>query len=257
MAEPASFAKRLNNRELLIGPIVTLRSPEVSELLAGVGFDWLFIDAEHGPFDPHDALALLQAAGRCPCVIRVPAHDEVWIKKALDIGAAGIIVPQVNTPDQAERIVAAAKYAPIGRRGVGISRAHGFGLHFDRYLRDANQNTCVIIQAEHRDAVDNIDELANVAGVDAILIGPNDLSASYGKPGQLSDPEVQDAIAQIRETCKDAGMPVGFFGGDAAAVLPFIEQGFTLIAVGCDTLFLITAAQRTLAALRGHDPGGD
>lgn len=251
MADPLSFAQRLRNQELLLGPIVTLRSPEISEVLARAGFDWLFIDAEHGPFDPHDALQLLQAAGGCPGVIRVPAHDEVWIKKALDIGAAGIIVPQVNTPGQARRIVAAAKYAPMGQRGVGIGRAHGFGLTFNDYLRGANDDTCVIIQAEHRDAVDNIGELAKVDGIDAILIGPYDLSASYGKPGELNDPEVRDAIAQITRKCKDAGMPLGIFGSDAAAVMPFIDQGFTLIAVGCDTLFIIAAAQRTLAAIRG------
>lgn len=244
------FAARIRQRELLIGTLISLPSPEITELLVNCGYDWLFIDAEHGAFDPHDAQKLLQAAGACPCAVRVPAGDDVWIKKALDIGAAGIIVPQVNTAKEAAAIIRSAKYPPQGARGIGLSRAHGYGLEFDRYLAAANEETAVILQAETRQGLENIEEIVKVAGIDAILIGPNDLAASLGWIGQLEHPQVLEAIDHIASTCRDAGVALGFFGGTAAAVRPYIEKGFKLITVGVDTLFLLHAAQQTLAALR-------
>lgn len=245
------FAKRLREGELLLGTLVTIPNPAIAEILAGAGFDWLFLDAEHGPFDPHDAQSLMQAAGDCPCAIRVPAHDEVWIKKALDCGAAAIIVPLVNNAEQAKRVVAHAKYAPAGRRGVGVARAQGFGMRFNEYLQTANEETAVIIQAEHRDAVGNIEAIVEVEGVDAVLIGPYDLSASYGKMGQLDDPEIVAAVDAIVTACRRSGVKVGVFGMDAAAVVPFIRRGAGLIAVGSDSLYLVSAAKRILADLHG------
>ena len=129
------FRAKLQAGELLVGTIVTLPTPEIAELLTSLGFDWLFIDTEHAPFDARDAQRLLQAAGRdCPCLVRVPAGDEVWIKKALDIGATGVIVPQVNSPERAAQIVRLCKYPPEGVRGVGIARAHGYGARFQDYV---------------------------------------------------------------------------------------------------------------------------
>jgi 2-dehydro-3-deoxyglucarate aldolase/4-hydroxy-2-oxoheptanedioate aldolase len=246
----SSFCSRLRNGELLIGTLVTLSSPEATEVMAHVGFDWLFIDTEHGPFDALGALALLQAAGeKCPCIVRVPVGDEVWIKKALDIGAAGIIVPQVNSAEQAERVVRYCKYPPEGVRGVGLARAHGYGGQFQEYLAEANQNIAVILQAEHKDAVANIQSIVKVPGIDALLIGPYDLSASMGKMGQVTDPEVQGAVSTVRQACLGAGIRLGAFGVSAEAVAPYIGQGFTLIAVGVDVLFLSAAAKETLAKL--------
>ena len=245
-----NFAAKLRAGEQLIGPLISLRSPEVVEILAKTGFDWLFIDAEHGAFDPHDAQAMLQAAGECPCVIRVPASDEVWLKKALDIGAAGIIVPQVHSVEQAERIVRMCKYSPQGSRGVGIARAHQYGIEFEEYLEKANQQTAVILQAESREAIDQIKSIVQVSGVDAILIGPYDLSASLGKLGQLSDPEVVEAIEQITTACLDADIRLGIFGVNAEAVRPYLSKGFTLITVGVDVLFLLASATTTLEQVK-------
>jgi len=236
--------------ELLIGPIVTLPAPEITEILAGVGFDWLFIDAEHSPMGMRDAQALLQAAGPgCPCLVRVPAGEEVWIKKALDTGAAGLIVPQVHSAEQAERVVKLCKYPPQGARGVGVARAQGYGGCFGEYVATANEQLAVVIQAESAEAVRNIGAIVAVPGIDAVLVGPYDLSASLGKPGELLDPEVRGAIARITEICLNAGVRLGAFGTDAAAVQPFIDQGFTLIAAGIDTLFLSGAASDLLSAL--------
>jgi 2-keto-3-deoxy-L-rhamnonate aldolase RhmA len=246
-----SFAERLRRGDLLLGTLVSLPSPEITEILACAGFDWLFIDAEHGAFNPQQAQSMLQAAGECPCVIRVPSDDEVWIKKALDIGAAGIIVPQVHTADQARRIVRACKYSPAGTRGVGIGRAHRYGMEFEHYIKNANRQTAVILQAESKQAVDNIAEIAAVKGVDAIFIGPYDLSASLNRIGRLKDMKVTRAIDSIVKNCKAEGIKLGYFGVSAEAVKPCIRKGFTLITAGVDTLFVTKSATEMLASLRG------
>ena len=223
----------------------------MTEILAETGFDWLFIDAEHGPFDPHDTQGMLQAAGDCPCVIRVPAGDEVWIKKALDIGAAGIIVPQVNSAEHAERLVRMCKYSPEGVRGVGLARAHRYGINFEGYIENANRETAVILQAEHKDAVANIESIVKVPGIDAILIGPYDLSASLGKIGQVSHPEVKAMIDHVMTVCHAADVKLGIFGVTPDAVLPYYRKGFSLIRVGVDSLFIVKSATETLNEVRG------
>ena len=233
-----------------MAPLLTLNSPVVTELMAAVGFDWLFIDAEHAPLEPFQMQALLQGAGATPCVIRLPVGDEVPIKKALDIGAAGIIAPQVNSVDHARRIVQAAKYAPVGQRGLGIARAHGYGLKVREYMQSANDHTAVIVQAEHRDAVEHIREIVRVEGIDGVLIGPYDLSASLGRPGAVDHPEITQAIERVRTACVEVGLPIGIFGLTAEAVQPYIERGFTMIVVGVDTVMLATAAGTLLKAVR-------
>jgi 2-dehydro-3-deoxyglucarate aldolase len=242
--------EKLLGGERLVGTIVTLPAPEISEILASAGFDWLFVDVEHAPMGFRDAQALLQAAGsQCPCLVRVPAGEEVWIKKALDIGAAGVIVPQVHSAAQAQRIVGLCKYPPLGSRGVGVARAQGYGSRLSEYIATANEQLAVVIQAESEEAVRNIDSIVKVPGVDAIFIGPYDLSSSLGRPGAVTDPEVTGAIAAVRESCLNAGVALGAFGVDALAVRPFIEQAFTLIAVGIDTLFLSRAARDVLSGI--------
>lgn len=245
------FRARLTNGELLVGTMVTLSSPEVAELLAGIGFDWLFLDAEHSTFEARAMQSLLQSAGAdTPCIVRVSSREEVPIKKALDIGAAGIIAPQVNSVEAAEGVVRFSKYSPEGTRGVGIARAHGYGLKFQDYVDTANQNVAVVVQAEHIEAVENIEAIAQVPGIDGVLVGPYDLSASLGKIGQVDHPEVVSAIDHVTKACRDAGVRLGIFGTSADAVKPYIEKGYTLIVAGVDTLMLGQAAQRILAELK-------
>jgi 2-keto-3-deoxy-L-rhamnonate aldolase RhmA len=247
----SSFRTRLINGDCLIGPMVTLAAPEVVEVLAAAGFDWLFIDAEHGPYSTLDMQRLLQAVGPgMPCLIRVAAGQEVPIKKALDIGAAGVIVPQVNTADQARAVVNWSKYAPVGTRGVGLSRAQGYGLRFQAYIESANEQVTVVVQAEHIQAVENIEAIVRVPGVDAVLIGPYDLSASMGRMGQVNHPEVVAAIERVTAACQAVGVRLGIFGITVDAVRPYIDRGYTLITAGVDTLLLAQAAKGLLAALR-------
>jgi 2-keto-3-deoxy-L-rhamnonate aldolase RhmA len=245
------FRERLISGELLAGTMITLASPETAELLAAVGFDWLFIDAEHSPLDPAQIQRLMVGAGRdTPCLIRLPAAGEVPIKKALDSGAAGIIVPQINSARAAEEVVRLAKYAPQGQRGVGVGRAHGYGLEFQSYVARANDEVAVVVQAEHIEAVRHIDEIVAVPGIDAVLVGPYDLSASLGKLGMVRDPEVRAAIDRVTEACLATGVRLGIFGMTAGAVKPYIDAGYTLIVAGIDTVLLGQAAAALLAELK-------
>jgi 2-keto-3-deoxy-L-rhamnonate aldolase RhmA len=245
------FRARLRGGERLLGTMVTLPDPAVTEILSRLGFDWLFVDGEHGPIETRELAAILQAAGdRTACVVRVPEAAEVPIKKALDLGAHGIIVPQVNTAVQAADVVRWARYAPDGARGVGLARAHGYGQRFREYLSGANDEIAVVIQAEHAQAVENIDAIVRVPGVDAVLLGPYDLSASLGRMGQIDHPDVIAAIERVTAACLAAGMPLGYFGVTAAAVQPYARKGYTLLVAGVDTLYLASGAKATLADLQ-------
>lgn len=251
-ATPASgFRARLRRRERLIGAIVSLGIPEVTEIIATSGHDWLFLDAEHGPLGTLDLQRMIIGAGGVPCIVRPPNHADVEIKRALDAGAAGILVPQVNTAAQAAAIVASAKFPPEGQRGVGVSRANGYGYEVGAYVARANEELAVIVQAEHVEAVRNIEDIVRVPGLDAVFVGPYDLSASMGKVGQLDDPEVVAAITRVAEVTLAAGLALGYFATTPEAVYPRIAQGFTLLACGVDTLFLRQGALRMAEALRG------
>jgi 2-dehydro-3-deoxyglucarate aldolase len=247
------FRARLKRREKLFGTMVTLASGASAEVLAQLGFDWLFIDAEHGPLETRELNEILQAvADRAACIVRVPEAAELPIKRALDLGAHGIIVPQVNTAEQAANVVRWARYAPEGARGVGLARAHGYGLKFREYLSAANRDIAVVVQAEHARAVENIEEIVRVPGVDAVLLGPYDLSASLGRMGEIDHPDVVAAIERVTQVCTAAGMPLGYFGVSASAVQPYVARGYTLIVAGVDTLYLANGAKALLEQLRGE-----
>jgi len=198
-----------------------------------------------------DAQGILQAsAPHIPCVVRVPTNDEVWIKKALDIGSCGIIVPRVRTTQEAETSVRLCKYPSEGIRSVGIARAQGYGLNFQKYVGSANDETAVIIQIEHVDAVNNIENIMQVSGIDCLFIGPYDLSASMGKTGNISDPDIQNAILHVKNCAEHAKTPLGIFGATAEAVSPYIQSGYTLIAVGIDTILIGNAAKTITDSLK-------
>jgi 2-dehydro-3-deoxyglucarate aldolase/4-hydroxy-2-oxoheptanedioate aldolase len=249
------FRKQLLQGDQMTGTIVTLPCPQIAELLSRAGFDWLFIDGEHGPLSVGDIQLLLQAAQpHCPCVVRVAANDEVHVKQALDAGADGIIAPLVNDADTAARVVAWARYPPLGTRSVGIARAQGYGASFAAYLARANDYVAVIIQVEHVDAVEHIDAILDVKGIDGVFVGPYDLSASMGKPGRIDDADVRQRIETVRQACLGRRIPLGIFGADTSAGQAFVNQGYTLVAVGMDTLLLDQSARRALSVLKPADP---
>jgi len=248
---------RLRERETLIGSLVTLSSPDVAEIMARVGFDYLWIETEHAPMGFVHAQTLIQAvAGRCPCLVRIPDKEEVWVKKALDTGCDGIIVPQIRSAAEARRIVEWSLYPPDGQRSVGVSRAHGYGMRFQEYVDTANRELVIVIQAEHADAVEDIDAIAAVPGIDAVLVGPYDLSGSLGVLGEVAHPRVRDAIEKVRRACQAAGVPLGIFAPDVAMAREYVEQGFSLIALGMDAFFLWQSAQSALEEARGESLRG-
>jgi 2-dehydro-3-deoxyglucarate aldolase/4-hydroxy-2-oxoheptanedioate aldolase len=231
--------------------MVTMPSPIAAEILSEAAFDWLLIDGEHGALQLTEVLAILQSVGhRIPCLVRVPSSEEVAIKKVLDFGACGIVVPQVNTQQQARDVVRFARYAPDGERGIGLARAQGYGARFHEYLATANDEIAVVVQAEHAVAVQNIQQIAKVAGIDGVFVGPYDLSASLGKTGKLDDPEVSAAIDRVTQVCQAERVALGIFGISADAVAPAIAKGYSLIAVGTDCLFLVEQANKVISDLR-------
>jgi len=244
-----SFAERLRSGERLLGTVVTIPAPEVSEVLACAGYDWIFIDTEHAPVTMRDAQMLMQSA-RIPCLIRLPDDRDATIKMALDTGAAGVVVPQVMSAEQAERIVRSCKYPPLGNRGVGVVRAQGYGFDFREYVYSANDNTVVVLQVEHIDAVRAIEDIALVPGVDALFVGPFDLSGSLGRLGEVEHFEIQATVDRVRHVCEETGRRLGIFAHDVRAGVRYLEQGYTLVAVGGDAGMLGEAARDALAVLK-------
>lgn len=247
----AEFRRRLLAGERLCGTMVTLDSAELVELLGHTGFDWLFIETEHAPLLPDAVQRIVQAARDTPCIVRLSRSDEISIKRALDAGAAGIMVPQVNSAAHARLVVSYAKYAPMGSRGIGLNRASLYGLRFNEYLATANEATTVVVQAEHIDAVENIEEICAVEGIDAVLIGPYDLSASMNRTGRLHDREVVEAIAHVRDTCLARGMRLGYYGVTPELVVPRAAEGYNLLCCGADVALFAAGARHLLDAL--HD----
>ena len=247
----AAFRDRLLAGEVLDGTIVTLTTPQVSEALAGVGFDWLWIDMEHAPLDLAMVQSLIVAAGpQCASVVRVPANDPVWLKRVLDLGPAGVIVPHVNSPEEARRAVSACRYPPRGSRSVGIGRAQRYGPGLADTLSNAHERLAIMLQIEHIDAVGKIDEILAVDGVDCAVVGPFDLSASLGRPGALGDPDVISAMKRVASACSSAGVPAGLFAGNSDFASKWRAEGFDVIAVEADVTLLSERAKSVLEALR-------
>ncbi|MBM4074924.1 MAG: 2,4-dihydroxyhept-2-ene-1,7-dioic acid aldolase [Planctomycetes bacterium] len=245
------FRDRFRAGELLYGTMLTLPSGAVAEILCETGFDWIFVDAEHGPIEATELQLILQTISkRVPCLVRVPTTCSVSIQRALDLGAAGIIVPQVNSAEQADRVVDFSHYPPLGSRGVGISRAHGYGLQFQPYVADANQRSTVIVQVENIKAVEAIESIVKVPGLDGVLIGPYDLSASMGLMGQIEHPKVVEAIDHVTRICQKANLRLGIFGVTSDSVRPYIAKGYTLLVAGVDTIMLGQGARSVLMAMK-------
>ncbi|HVO83027.1 MAG TPA: aldolase/citrate lyase family protein [Syntrophobacteria bacterium] len=249
---PPSLKARLAGGETLVGTLVTLPSSEIAEIMALVGFDYVWIETEHAPTDLVQAQMMIQAVGnRCPCLVRIVENRESWIKKALDTGCSGIVVPLVMSAAEAKSAVDWCRYPPAGTRSVGIARAHDYGMSFQNYVKKANDEVVVVIQVEHRAAVENIEAILAVPGIDAVFIGPYDLSASFGMPGEISHPQVQRAIDAVKRRCDKVGVPAGIFTTDSRAARRYMEDGFSLIALGLDSIYLWSAAKGALDAVRG------
>jgi 2-keto-3-deoxy-L-rhamnonate aldolase RhmA len=251
-----TFIEKLREPWPLLGTIVSLPSPEVSELLSLVGFDWLFIDMEHGALSIGDAQRMIQAVKNdCSTMIRIADNNPILIKQALDIGADGIIVPLVNSAHEAREAVASARYPPLGKRSVGIARAHDYGLNFADYIQRANRSVAVIIQIEHQEAIHNLDDILAVDGIDGVFIGPYDLSGSMNRLGDVFSDPVQEAITMVKSACAQKGIPVGLFMQQPDRLAAELASGTRFVAVGTDTFFVWTGARNVVAAFQAGLPG--
>jgi len=234
-----------------IGLWTGLRSPLVAEMLSHVsGFDWFVIDMEHSPNELNDVLLQLQVSqrGEAEPVVRVPWNEPVMVKRVLDCGAQTILFPWVNTAEEAEAAVASTRYPPSGMRGVmSLARMNNYGAANPSYYHEAAGQLCNIVQIETKKAVDNIEEIAAVEGVDALFIGPSDLSASMGHIGNPNHPEVRDTIEGAFRRIKATGKASGFLTANHADCKWALELGCNFVAVGSDVQML-TAAARAAAA---------
>ena len=245
---------RLRERPAL-GGWLQIGHPAPAEIHARLGFDWVCADLEHGIIGIEALTGIFRALSGFDCVpvARVPANDPVWIRRSLDAGARGIIVPMINSAGEAERAVCAAKYPPRGERGFGYCRANAHGIDFAEYARTANDETAVILQVEHIQAIDNLEAIAAVEDVDALFIGPYDLSGSLGVPGELEHPKVLAALERFRATCRERGMAMGLHlvRPTAASIRRSLAEGYTFLALGLDTVLMETAARQALGWARG------
>ena len=247
------FKRALREDRPLVGFWASLGSPLSAELLANGAADWVLVDLEHGPAGVPELVAHLQAMAGAPAsaLARVPSDDPTTIKKVLDVGAQTLLVPFVETAEQAAAVVASVRYAPEGRRGMALTtRAAGFGRDKD-YLATANREVCLMVQIETALGVENVDRIAAVDGVDALFVGPADLSASLGRVGAASHPEVEQAIAAIVEAARRAQKPVGIYSSSAEDARARIAQGFRVVALGSDVQLLAAGAERAVTSVRG------
>lgn len=220
-----------------------------AEIVAGAGFDWLWIDMEHGPLDLLTVEAMLRAKGSCAGIVRAPSNDPVWIKRILDTGCDGILLPHVSSAAEAQAAITAAFYPPKGRRSFGVARAHAYGPRLNEYMQSSLEETTVMIQIEDAKAVAAIDEILAVDGVDAAVIGPFDLSGSLGHLGEISHPDVVDAIDRIAAAGRKHGVPVGIFAANADLARGFLAKGLSPVAVGVDAMLLASGAAALRASL--------
>lgn len=253
LREPNRLKNRLSKGEVCFGATITMSCPVVTEIMSHVDYDWLWIETEHTVMSEETVLALQQATNGADisCVVRVPWNDKTMIKRILDTGCDGVIVPLVRTKKDAEDAVKAMKYPPGGERGGGLARAQAYGLHMGEYMATANDDVLTILMIEHIDAINNIEEIIRVPGVDSVIIGALDLSGSMGILGQMDDPRIEEAIQKVLAACKGTGMPCGIVAFDPEQAKERIEQGFLNLAIGMDVLFLSSAAKGVLDQVKG------
>ena len=246
------FKQALKDGQQQIGLWNSIPGPLVAEALAGCGFDWVVIDTEHAPTDVPDVLGMLQAMAPYPvsAVVRPAANDPVLIKRLLDFGAQTLILPYIQSAEEAQAAVAAVRYAPRGMRGVaGLTRASRFGAVPD-YTRRADAEICLILQVETALALSRIEEIAATDGVDGLFIGPADLAASMGHPGALDHPAVKAAIKDAIRRITATGKPAGILTSDAAFARACMGWGTRFTAVGMDIGLMLQAARGLAASYR-------
>ena len=250
------FKAKMASGEVQHGLWLGLPDNSVAEIIASAGFDWLLIDAEHGPNDLRSILAQLQAVApyHSQPVVRPPQGDQVLIKQLLETGIQSLLIPMVDTPEQARDLVSAMRYPPHGVRGVGsaLARASRWG-RVGTYMDEADAEMCLLIQAETRTAMENLDAILDVEGFDGVFFGAADLAASYGYRGQSNHPHIVELILQGLEKVKARGLAGGVLCTDKSLNAQFMQAGANFVAVGVDALLLAKATSELLADYKGTE----
>jgi 2-dehydro-3-deoxyglucarate aldolase len=242
--------QKLINKQLTIGSWITLGNTGIAEILANAGFDWLVIDLEHTTISLEQAgelIRTIELAG-VPSLVRLTSNDENQIKRVLDAGAQGIVVPMIKSVEDAISAVASTRYPPLGNRGVGLARAQGYGASFQKYLSwqsDPDSGPIVVVQIEHIDAVDNLKEILDVDGVDAFIVGPYDLSCSMGISGKFDHPQFKRIMENIMETSRklDAVSGLHVVEPDIKSLRKAINDGYKFVAYSADIRMLDVVAR--------------
>ncbi len=237
-----------------IGSWITLNDPAIAEIMADAGFDWLCVDMEHSVIDFFEAkqiIIAIQSKG-LKAFVRIGKNNSLLMKRILDAGADGIIVPSVNSFKEAKKAVAAFKYPPTGKRGVGLSRAQGYGFTFEHYKDNLCKELTLILQIEHINAIKELPNIVALEGVDGTFIGPYDLSGSIGKAGEWDDPKVKEALLRYEKIATSSNKYVGYhvIEPDHSLIQEKINKGYNFIAFSLDTLFLGSIARKEMQALK-------
>jgi len=253
--EKTNIVKRmLKDQDQIYCSWVTIGHPLIPEILSPAGFDALVVDLEHTSITLENLLVLIisiENNGMVP-LVRVGENNANLIKRVMDAGACGVIVPNVCTAEDVSVAINAVKYPPSGTRGVGLYRAQGYGNKFNEYLHWLENESVVIVQIEHIDAVENIDEIFSVPGIDGFLIGPYDLSGSMEKPGKFDDKKVKEAIAAVLKAGKKYNIPAGFHSvsSDWNEAMKYRDEGFKILAFSVDSIFLGDVAKYAMQELK-------
>ena len=253
-----TLKERLAKKELTVGSWLNFGSPLLAEMMARAGFDWLVVDLEHGTAGLSDLVHMVQVielAG-VPPLVRVGANDPRLIKQAMDAGACGVVVPMVSSVEEARTAADALYYPPKGKRGVGLTRAHDFGMDFESYRKHAQEKSVLVVQIEHEKAVDALPAILDIAEVDAFIVGPYDLSGSLNKPGAFDDPDILALMERISDVVRTHPKPGGYHvvHSDRAALKARIDEGCRFLAYGTEMIFLaekLRDERRFIDSLRG------
>ena len=246
--------KLLKNNKVTFGSWITIDSPIIPELFSGSGFDWLCIDLEHSSIELSGLLNLIISIENNKMVplVRVGENNPNLIKRVMDAGAHGVIIPNVKTAEDVQNAINYVKYPPDGKRGVGLFRAQKYGKNFDNYLEWLEIESIVIIQIENIDAVNNIDQIFKIPGIDAFIVGPYDLSGSLGCPGDFENPKVVSAIKKVLSAGKKYKITSGFHSvpNNHKEALSYLKMGFKFLGLSIDSILLSTSAQSLIDRIK-------
>ena len=247
------FKAKLLKKEAVIGTMISeISTPNIVRMVKSAGYEFVFVDCEHGYFDFNE-IANLTSVGNgfgIKVIVRVPSVQREFITKVMDICVDGLLLPQIDNVKQAEDAVKFAKYAPLGERGISTTRAHT-GYHVDAltdYMRSANEKTVLLAQIESREAVKNSLDIAKVEGIDGLIIGPNDMAGESGIPGQVFAPLIKDMVGKVIENCKAAGKSLGIVDGNIERLHYWQAQGMNIFCIGSEVHMLLKGAKENIQA---------